>query len=225
MKYKLQVYLKKSIRDPQGAIFYILYRKKGIKRLSIKRLTQHLGIGWKDVCKYHEEILHDIKFNEHITESIAQTGRTNYGQMIGGPELYTVIRAVKPVNIIETGVAAGISSAFILQALENNNKGMLYSIDLPNYEAIYCPKVKKEPSAILSSKIKPGFVIPNKLKKRWVLKIGKSSEVLPKLLRHLNKIDLFLHDSEHTYENMTFEFNSTWNYLSKGGVLLSHDIG
>jgi len=45
--------------------------------------------------------------------------------------LYFMIRIQKPNVVIETGVHRGVSTSFILQALEDNNKGNLYSIDLP----------------------------------------------------------------------------------------------
>ena len=45
--------------------------------------------------------------------------------------LYFLVRELKPEKIIETGVHRGVSSLFILQALEDNGKGELYSIDLP----------------------------------------------------------------------------------------------
>lgn len=45
--------------------------------------------------------------------------------------LYTIIRIRKPDIVVETGVAQGVSSTFILQALEDNGRGQLYSIDLP----------------------------------------------------------------------------------------------
>jgi hypothetical protein len=38
---------------------------------------------------------------------------------------------VKPDKVVETGVYKGSSSAVTLQALEDNNKGKLFSIDLP----------------------------------------------------------------------------------------------
>jgi len=224
MIYSLRSYLKKSIQDPQGAIFRILFGKKGLKRLCVRRLLQPLEVRAETISRYHEEILSAVEFNRHITETLAKTGRTQYGQIRGGDILYMVVRAVKPLVVVETGVAAGVSSAFILKALEENDKGILYSIDLPNYEMVYCSKIRKEASSILPPNAKPGFVIPHKLKNRWVLKIGKSSDILPELLNHLGRINLFLHDSEHTYENMMFEYNISWPYLSKGGILLSHDV-
>lgn len=49
--------------------------------------------------------------------------------------LYTIVRAYKPEIVVETGVAHGVTSAFMLCAMHENNKGHLYSIDLPPYEA------------------------------------------------------------------------------------------
>lgn len=46
--------------------------------------------------------------------------------------LYLLIRAIKPAIVVETGVAAGISSSHILKALCDNGSGFLHSVDLPN---------------------------------------------------------------------------------------------
>ena len=44
------------------------------------------------------------------------------------------------------------------------------------------------------------------------------------LLKKLDEIDIFLHDSEHSYQNMLWEFQTAWTYLKAGGLLLSHNI-
>ncbi len=40
--------------------------------------------------------------------------------------LYLLCRIIQPKNIIETGVAYGLSSLYILGAMKKNNSGMLY---------------------------------------------------------------------------------------------------
>jgi hypothetical protein len=55
--------------------------------------------------------------------------------------------------------------------------------------------------------------------------MGRSSQVLPDLLAELGQIDVFLHDSEHTYETQKFEYETAWVYLREGGLLLSDDTG
>jgi hypothetical protein len=39
----------------------------------------------------------------------------------------------------------------------------------------------------------------------------------------LGSIDIFIHDSEHSYENMMFEYMTAWDHLKEGGILLSDD--
>ncbi|MBS7618991.1 hypothetical protein KEJ25_10485, partial [Candidatus Bathyarchaeota archaeon] len=45
--------------------------------------------------------------------------------------LYLIVRVLRPKYVVETGVSAGRSSAFILCGLCDNGEGELYSID-PN---------------------------------------------------------------------------------------------
>ena len=44
---------------------------------------------------------------------------------------YALCRALRPMRVVETGVCYGVTSAFFLQALRQNDRGTLYSIDLP----------------------------------------------------------------------------------------------
>ncbi|MES4787406.1 MAG: class I SAM-dependent methyltransferase [Nitrospiraceae bacterium] len=134
------------------------------------------------------------------------------------------MRILKPAIVVETGVAAGISSAYILKALEDNDKGELFSIDFPNYEQKYFPKLGLKPVSIIPEGEEPGFVIPSELRHRWHLLFGKSQEILPRLLREIGFIDCFLHDSEHTYENMMFEYREAWRHLRDSGLLLSDNV-
>jgi hypothetical protein len=136
--------------------------------------------------------------------------------------IYYLCRITKPEIVVETGVLSGRSTTLVLQALRDNNRGFLYSIDIgiPNHSyktnaGIHTDKYEKEELA---------WLVPEELKKKWQLLIGNSREVLPTLLSRLQKLDLFLHDSEHTYETMTFEFNLAWGYLSKGCYLIADDM-
>ena len=124
--------------------------------------------------------------------------------------LYRLCRILKPNNIIETGVAYGISSSYILQALEDNKSGKLYSID-----SIFRPWQTKEMI---------GSIIPKKLRNRWELIIGKSTEKLENISTEINNLDIFIHDSSHTYENMMFEFNIIIKNIKKEGIIISDDV-
>lgn len=123
---------------------------------------------------------------------------------------YAACRALRPKVVVETGVAHGVASAFILQALAANNSGELWSIDLP-------------PLAD-TAQTNAGSLVPAELRSRWHLLRGVSRRVLPPLLSTLPAIDLFLHDSLHTHRNMKREFQTVWPKLSAGGLLLSDDV-
>lgn len=137
--------------------------------------------------------------------------------------LYYFVRALKPRIVVETGVFRGVSSAFILAALEDNGSGRLISIDLPN--AVYpIPATTAQDASPLSSGEQTGFAIPEHLKSRWTLVLGDSRAELPKILREVKEIQLFYHDSEHTYETMSWEYKSVEPFLPPGSLLTSDDV-
>ena len=108
------------------------------------------------------------------------------GQMMSEySAIYALIRLLRPATVVETGVADGATSAYILQALEDNGRGHLHSIDLPSE--------RLPPGAA------PGWIVDASLRHRWTLRIGASGQLLEPLLSELDSIDVFLHDSLHTY--------------------------
>jgi len=120
--------------------------------------------------------------------------------------LYSIIKYYNPDIVIETGVGPGVSSTIILSALE---RGTLHSIDVRE---------------TLENGKQIGFLVPEQLKSKWKLYIGRSRDILLDLLKKLGKVDIFLHDSEHTFENVTFELNIAWDYLRNGGILLIDNL-
>jgi predicted O-methyltransferase YrrM len=107
-------------------------------------------------------------------------------------------------------VAYGITSAYTLQALTDNGSGRLYSVDLPPLG----PDCEKY----------VGYFVPSRLRERWSLRIGSARRVLPDLLTQLQQIDIFIHDSLHTYTHMSWEFAHALRALSPGGVLVADDL-
>ena len=123
---------------------------------------------------------------------------------------WCVTRHLRPKRIVETGVARGITSRFLLAALERNEDGHLWSIDLPH------------PDTLLNDQI--GAAVPERLRDRWTLSLGSSTALLPRLLDELGEIDLFVHDSLHTTRNVDFELTAAWEALRPGGAILVDDI-
>ena len=140
----------------------------------------------------------------------APFGAFHDGDSLLGRLCYSIVRALKPTAIVETGVCYGVTSSYMLEALNGNRSGFLHSIDLP-------PLAKNGDDYV-------GWLVPQKLRARWSLHRGTSNRLLPSLLAELGQIDLFVHDSLHTYRNMTKEFDVAWPALRPGGVLISDDI-
>jgi len=69
-----------------------------------------------------------------------------------------------------------------------------------------------------------GWLVRRELRPRWRLSLGSTRENLPALLEELGQVDVFIHDSEHSYENMTFEYEAAWPHIKVGGYLLSDDV-
>jgi len=121
--------------------------------------------------------------------------------------LYALIRKLKPNVFVETGIRFGGSSAAILFGLHKNQQGKLISID----------KWTEQPEKI-------GCFVPEWLKDKWEPIKGKTCDVLPSVETN-GGLDLFLHDSEHSYKNMYFEYDWSKDNLKDDGLIISHDIG
>jgi len=135
--------------------------------------------------------------------------------------LYLLCRYLQPERVVETGVWLGYSSAMILQALEDNGIGLLTSIDLPGATYI-ADGTHVDESLCLGATT--GMVVPQELWHRWQLILRDSREVLPGVLKENRQIDIFIHDSEHSYETMIFEYRTAWPHIKQGGLLISDDI-
>lgn len=142
------------------------------------------------------------------------------------PFLYSAIRIMKPKVVFETGVFDGRSSVLILAAMSRNQSGELVSIDLPARGTIpgATDKMFKGAQTNLPEGCDPGWLVPERLRGRYRLHLGDSRELLLSLLEQYGNIQVFLHDSLHTYEHQTFEYRTAWPYIEEGGLLMSDDI-
>jgi predicted O-methyltransferase YrrM len=132
-----------------------------------------------------------------------------------GRWLYTLIRVLRPETVIETGVAHGSSSWLILNAMRRNDRGTLHSIDLPGRDTHHGYNVAVSQT---------GSIVPEVLRARWNLIIGDSAAELPRLLGEVDQVDVFFHDSDHSYEAMRSEFDVVVPRLCAGSVLVADDV-
>ena len=118
-----------------------------------------------------------------------------------GDYLYKFILDNNIQTVVETGVSWGFSSCYFLEALEKT-KGDLVSI-----EHKLMPKEQR--------------VVPDRLYSRWEIVEGSSTERLPEILATTGKIDLFWHDSDHSYTHQLFEYRTA---KPRARFIGSHDI-
>lgn len=124
--------------------------------------------------------------------------------------IWCIVRHLRPSVTVETGVAHGFTSKFILEALARNGTGQLHSIDRPPLD----PALREQ----------IGVAVPDKLRDRWQLIVGSSRRCLPGLVARLGVVDLFIHDSLHTERNVRFEIDHAWRALRPGGIMVIDDI-
>ncbi|MBA3317909.1 MAG: class I SAM-dependent methyltransferase [Gemmatimonadales bacterium] len=66
--------------------------------------------------------------------------------------------------------------------------------------------------------------VPRELRAFWRLHIGDSRRELPALFERCSPVDMFYHDSLHTFEHMTWEFRTALPHIGAGGILASDDV-
>jgi len=137
----------------------------------------------------------------------------NMGHLKGALALYVITRLARPERIVETGVASGISTSFMLEAVARNGVGSVISIDVKNADNLHIPSARQT-----------GWMIPERYRDRWRLVVGDSREILDHILQEERPIDLFLHDSLHTREHQCWEYERAWAALRPGGLLLSDNV-
>jgi predicted O-methyltransferase YrrM len=218
----------RNVRNPK--------RLADARRIRNEFVSRFLG-GDRTALGRYERELRSTGLREHLLErgrehkaAVERSGEQFSLGAIGyaeGTYLYSVVRRLRPQVAVETGVANGFSTAFLLQALHANGEGHLHSIDLPREVGrAYEPGTffEGEGRAGIPPGSEPGWLVPGELGKRWTLILGRSQEELPPLLERLGTIDFFMHDSEHSFDCMWFEFNAAWSRLRDGGVLVSDDV-
>jgi Methyltransferase domain len=125
--------------------------------------------------------------------------------------IWCVIAHLRPAQVLETGVAHGLTSRVILEAMRRNRAtGELWSIDLPATD----PALHQE----------IGVAVPARLRPHWNYIQGTSRERLPGILDGLGEIEVFVHDSLHTGRNTRFELDRAWPRLRPGGAAVVDDI-
>lgn len=159
------------------------------------------GDSYEGILDYLNEIHADEGLREHIRVRTAASAfravsdeDARYGRRVGW---YAFIRAMKPKIVVETGVDKGLGACVICRALqrnaENGHPGTYYGTDV-------------NPDA--------GWLIGDMIVGKILY--GDSIESL----KRLDKIDLFINDSDHSADYEAREYETILSRLSPGGIIL-----
>lgn len=200
-----------AIKNPRYALSS-MYREL---TLADERFLGHItAASSRQIRGYLDEPISTPAFADHLKEteeefrSLPDGGADLFAKKVLNQ--YAIVRALAPDCVVETGIANGVSSLYLLLALQKNRHGTLHSIGLA--DPVHLPPGKD-----------PGWIVPQWLRAPWQVHLGDARAILPALLSQLGSIGIFIHDSLHTYDHMMWEFETAYPHLQSGGLLVSDD--
>jgi hypothetical protein len=180
-----------------------------------EHLHSLLSAAWPCPCSERlDELMVDI--GALLASKGLGYGRHTYGYYSDADSslcraVWCTVVHTRPEVVIETGVAHGVTSRIVLEALRQNERGYLWSIDLPH------PFDRRLHA-------QTGMAVTDECRARWSYLEGSSRQQLPPLLAQVGHVEMFIHDSLHTARNTVFEMNLAASAMSPGGVMLVDDI-
>jgi predicted O-methyltransferase YrrM len=152
------------------------------------------------VRTWMQELEDDTQLAQHLTKRLASGPRRgisptepHWARRLGW---YALVRATQPDHVIETGTHLGLGSCAIAAALLRNGHGRLTTVDV-------------DPEA--------GYLIGAP----WANVIDRRTGSSIEVLASVKDVDMFLHDSLHTYDYETQELAAVGPNLCEDAVVLS----
>src|SRR4051794_31676165 len=146
---------------------------------ALERLHELIGAPFPcEACAHYPKLLDEIRNELEGGQSGDGAAGTDYAaqslhlsqrfdtDVAVSQAIWCTTSHLRPERVVETGVARGITSRFILEALERNGRGKLWSIDLPHVDTTRFGQI--------------GSAVPDRLRPRWTLLLGTSREHLPR---------------------------------------------
>jgi predicted O-methyltransferase YrrM len=220
---------RKAIDDPQTAIqairaqvrkYRLNYEKERVAR--IRHLAHLIGKPAKRIRAFETELQQSAfaaDYRDRFDRLSAAGLQNQTSSHFDSVTMYCLVRALAPETVVATGARYGAFDAHIAAALDANEKGTVYSVDLPasSETGPAHPEARDDVFGF-------GYLIPPSLRSRWELSLGDVRDDLDDLLSRVGPVDLFVHDSNHTPDHMRFEFSTALPHLRTGGVLTGHDV-
>lgn len=164
---------------------------------------------WAETLRFASDIedRHKKTFQE-LRSSVRLGGGADYRL------LYFLTRLMKPGVVVETGVAAGWSSAAFLSAMRVNGHGHLWSSEL----------VYDRPWMGTDYRSFVGMVVDPSLHDRWTLLMDGDRVNLPAILTEVRTVDFFHFDSDKSTAGRRFAFKAVAGHLSTSSIIAFDDI-
>lgn len=149
------------------------------------------------VRPFVQELLDDEQLASHVRAADAQTaaGGARFGRRCAW---YAILRISQPDLVVEAGTHHGLGSLAIAAALIRNGRGRLVTIDTNPA----CGRLVRAFDEVVS------------------IRIGASLDIIP-TLAGARPVDVFIHDSLHSYDYEAAELAAVEPLLSSDAVILS----
>lgn len=152
------------------------------------------------VRAWMQELQDDHRLLTSLTERLASGPRRgisasepHWARRLGW---YALVRAAQPDHVVETGTHLGLGSCAIAAALLRNGHGRLTTIDIDR---------------------DAGYLVGEP----WSAVVDRRTGASVDVVAELRDVDLFLHDSLHTYEYETQELSAVEPNLCDDAIVLS----
>ncbi|MGA8398611.1 MAG: class I SAM-dependent methyltransferase [Stellaceae bacterium] len=141
--------------------------------------------------------------------------------------IYWLVRRLRPRTLVQTGIANGLSSGLILLALaKNGNGGRLHAIGHVNIFDAEDPwrRAGTVFDEVVVDRESLGWMVPDNCRGALDLHDGDAKTLLPEIVSKLDSIDVFFHNSDHSYDQMMFEFQEAKRKLSAPSIVVADKI-
>jgi predicted O-methyltransferase YrrM len=196
----LKKYLHPSLADFYFSGFEVKFNGRDVFDILRNRISNKTVFNAVDQFETEYDVLH-ANLQQRLTDPIYEI------DVESSKLLYMLVRLISPECVVETGVANGVSTFFILNAMRNNGIGKLTSIDISYDVATF---------------------LNNEEKMRWELKVldtkANPSKQFKEILAGVKNLSIYLHDGDHSYLWQQMEYYSSLTKLNCCGILLSDDV-
>jgi len=162
----------------------------------------------------------ETRLFRHLERMHRLEGRSSYIEIDAPLELYALVRLLRPIHVVEVGVSSGVSSAYLLQALDRVGRGSLHSVDLPKPDRRPESR-RRNPSWAIPAGRSSGWAVPRPLLARWDLRLGDKKVILPRITEEPVPVGLFVYDVPHSESQAARDFAAVDRRFRVGSVAIA----